>query len=188
MNAPPPSPLPSRADLLKDGGLYPIPVPLGWKVIDETGQEVDIPAVPGHPFHRILARGALLVTEGDRADQPEVMMLRPYPLPPGPITLGVLDRYVSIVTADLAKRGVALRLTARQITTCTLSNEPCAKVVVDRTAPTDTRAEIHYLVRDKTRQSWELVYLVCRENLSAWTPLLAEIDGVAVARVAGEAT
>ena len=29
-------PPPSTADVLKGGGFYPIPVPLGWKIIDGT--------------------------------------------------------------------------------------------------------------------------------------------------------
>src|SRR4051812_16931568 len=81
---------PSRTDLLKTGGLYPVSVPLGWKLIDEAGQDVAIPAVPGDPFHRILARGALLATEIRSGPQPEVMTLRQYALP-APLTPTILD-------------------------------------------------------------------------------------------------
>ena len=176
MGTSPPSPFPSRADLLKDGGLNPIPVPLGWKLINTAGQEEEIPAIPEHPFHRILARGALLAMEGGHSDQRRVMMLRQYPLP-GPLTPVLLDQYVTIVMGHLANSGFGPRLLTRRVTTCALSDEPCVKVVVDRTAPTDALSEFRYLVRDQTRQGWELVYLVHRENLGAWAPILAEIDG-----------
>jgi hypothetical protein len=36
--------------------------------------------------------------------------------------------------------------------------------------------ELRYLVRDQTGQGWELVYLLRRDNLDAWGPLLGEID------------
>src|SRR5262245_9764531 len=58
-------PLPSRADMLKDGGLYPIPIPLGWKMIDEDARAIDIPEVPGDPFHRVLGKGSLMATEAE---------------------------------------------------------------------------------------------------------------------------
>jgi hypothetical protein len=39
-------PTPSRAELLEDGGLYPVVVPLGWKLIGQAGEDLAIPAVP----------------------------------------------------------------------------------------------------------------------------------------------
>lgn len=72
----PSSPLPSRADLLRDGGLYPIPVPLSWKLIGADGEDVPIPLVEGSAFHRILARGALLATETRAGEPPETMLRR----------------------------------------------------------------------------------------------------------------
>jgi hypothetical protein len=168
--------LPSRADLLKDGGLFPIPVPLGWKLINAAGDEEEIPAVAGDPFHRILARGALLATEDGRTDQTELVALSQFPLP-GPAVPALLDLYVKKLMGHLIDSGFAPRLITRCITNCTLNDEPCVKVVVDRAAPTDGRLEVRYLVRDRTRQGWELAYLFRRENLGAWAPLLAEIDG-----------
>lgn len=46
-------PLPSIAEVLKDGGLYPIPIPLGWKMIEGDGQAIDFPEIPGAPFHAV---------------------------------------------------------------------------------------------------------------------------------------
>ncbi|HWE96378.1 MAG TPA: hypothetical protein VG269_20615 [Tepidisphaeraceae bacterium] len=163
--------------MLKDGGVYPVPVPLGWKLIDQGGQEIEIQTVPGHPFHRILARGALLAVEGAGKDQPECIMFNQYSLPPGPLTTPILDRYVSIIMDRSAASGCAPKLTSARVTTCALSEEPCLKVVTNRTSPSDTRSEIRYLLRDNTRQGWELVYLIRRQDFASWEPLLAEIEG-----------
>src|SRR4051812_44322768 len=51
---------PSTAEVLAQGGIYPVTVPLGWKLVNEAGQPEDIPSVPGAPFHRIIAKGAIL--------------------------------------------------------------------------------------------------------------------------------
>jgi hypothetical protein len=48
---------------------------------------------------------------------------------------------------------------------------------VERTDSGDSRTEFHYLVSDLANLNWELVYLLRRDNLGAWAPLLAEIDG-----------
>jgi hypothetical protein len=169
------SDLPSRDDLLRSGGLFPIPLPLGWKLIDEAGKEVPLPAVPGDPFHRILARGALLATEAEPGRLSEAMTLRRYALP-GAVSPAMVDQYVRFVLDHLAKQGVAPRLVSQQVADCALSDEPCGKIVFDRASPTDTRSEVHYLVRDRGQQAWQLVYLLRRENVSAWAPLFAELD------------
>jgi len=166
---------PSRAELLEHGGVYPVVVPLGWKLIGSAGEDVPIPPVPGAPFHRILAQGALLATEEARTEQAEMMMVRHFPLP-APIT-NMLDRYADAVMGTLAKQGLNPRLDEKRIGTCTLSDEPCAKVVVSRLAPRDGRLEIHFLVRDKKDVTWELTYLLRQAEIDRWRPLLAEVEG-----------
>jgi hypothetical protein len=167
---------PSRADLLKEGGLYPVVVPLGWKLIGPAGEDVAIPPVPGHPFHRILARGALLATEAARTDQPELMTARRYALP-GPVTPEILDRYAAVIVETLAKQGLEPRVDEKRIGICALSAEPCGRVVVSRLAQRDGRMQIHFLVRDQKGEPWELTYLIRRADVERWRPLLAEIEG-----------
>ncbi len=171
---------PSRANLLRLGGLYPVPVPLGWKLIGANGEDVTIPVVAGDPFHRILARGALLATEHDPGHPAEAMTLRKYALP-SPPSADILEKYTQMVLATLTKQGVSQRVASQRISTCALSHLPCAKLVVERTTSGDSRTEIHYLVCDLASLNWELVYLLRRDNLSSWAPLLAEIDGPPVA-------
>jgi hypothetical protein len=169
-------PRPSRTDFLRLGGLYPVPVPLGWKLIGARGEDVAIPVVAGDPFHRLLARGALLATEHDPGHPAEVMTLRKYALP-SPPSGDILEKYTELVLATLTKQGVAPRVASQQISRCALSQLPCAKLVVERTTSGDSRTEIHYLVCDLASLNWELVYLLRRDNLSSWAPLLAAIEG-----------
>lgn len=168
--------MPSRADLLANGGLYPVPVPLGWKLIGALGEDVAIPVVAGDPCHRILARGALLATEQNPGQPPEVMTLRQYKLP-GPPSADILSQYAALVLGTLTKQGAAPRVVSQQVSRCALSERPCAKLVVQRTSSSDSRTEIHYLVSDLANLNWELVYLLRGDNLRVWAPLLAEIDG-----------
>jgi len=172
---------PSRAELLRDGGLYPIPVPLDWKLIGEHGEDVAIPAVPGDPIHRILARGALLATEIHPGTPPELMALRQSPFPGAPSST-ILEQYVKQVLDGLTQQGVQPRLVSQQIVPCALSPQPCAKVVVERTTPADDRTERHYLIRDRAGFTWELVYLFRRNSVRSWAPLFAEIDGTPLAQ------
>ncbi len=168
--------VPSRADLLTAGGIYPVVVPLGWKLIGKEGADVGIPAVPGDPFHRITAKGALLATEAVRSDQPEVMTVRPFGSSDLFTSQG-LDRYVEAVMVTLGERGLEPRLDEKRIGTCALGTGPCVKVVVSRMSPTESRMEIHYLTQDQRDQSWEIVYLVRRAEIERWRLLLAEIEG-----------
>ena len=167
---------PSRADLLKDGGFYPVPVPLGWKLSGSEGEDVVIPVVSGHPFHRILARGALLATEAHPGQPRELMTLRHYKLPEAP-SEAVLRQYSELVLAPLVDLGVEPSVASSGICSCRLSERPCAKLIVERASATDNRTSIHYLLLDRAGHSWELVYLLRPNNLAAWTPLLEEIDG-----------
>jgi hypothetical protein len=169
-------PLPSRADMLKDGGLYPIPIPLGWKIIDEDARAIDIPEIPGDPFHRVLWKGGLLATEAEHTAEPEVIALDRHSFT-DPLTPDSLGRYADYVMNLNREAGRIAHLTTQQIGKCMLSNEPCGKIVIERTGPTDTRVEIRWLLRDATRQGWELGYLVRRSRLKDWAPLFAEIDG-----------
>jgi hypothetical protein len=167
---------PSRAELLKEGGIYPVVFPLGWKLVGPAGEDVAIPGMPGHSFHRILAQGALLATEVERTEQPEVMTVRRYTLP-GPVTAGVLGRYVDVIKEALARKGLAPRVDENRIGICALSEEPCGRVIVSRMAPADGRMEIHYLIRDHRGEPWELTYLIRQADIDRWRPLLAEIEG-----------
>jgi hypothetical protein len=166
---------PSRADLLADGGIYPVMIPLGWVFIDAEGQEEGIPAVPGAMVHRILAKGALMATERQSADEPEMVTVRKYNFQ-GPVNEAILNRYAEIVGAGLHRQGIASDLEVVGLMRCSLSEEPCGKLLVRHMAPNDRRVEYRYLLRDRQRQPWELVYLVRSSNLDAWRPLLAEIE------------
>jgi hypothetical protein len=173
------TPLPSRADLLREGGLYPIPVPLGWKLIGAHLEDVPIPSIPGDPFHRILSRGELLATEQNPGQPAEAMTFRRYPLP-GPPSAGILGQYTALVLGILSKQGIAARVVSQQILRCALSGsqQPCAKLVVEKQIRSgDSMTEIHYLVSDSAGLSWQLVYLLRRDDLDSWAPLLAEIEG-----------
>jgi hypothetical protein len=171
---------PSRADLLKEGGIYPVVVPLGWKLIGPAGEDIAIQRVHGHPHHRILAQGALLATETARTEQPEVMTARRFALP-GPVTPDILDRYSDAVVDALGKKGVKPRVDEKRIGICALSEEPCGKLVVSRLAQADGRMEIHFLVRDQKREPWELTYLIRQADVDRWRPLLEEIEGPLIA-------
>lgn len=166
----------SRADLLKDGGIYPVVVPLGWKIVGPSGEHEDIPAIPGHPFHRILGRGALLAVEAVRSDQPELMVLRQYGLRV-PVTSAMLGRYADSVLHALSLKTLRPRVDEQRIGICALSSQPAGKVVVSRLAPGDGRMDIRYLVRDLKGQPWELTYLVRQSDIDRWRPLLEEIEG-----------
>jgi hypothetical protein len=171
---------PSRADLLKQGGIYPVVVPLGWKLVGPAGEDIAIPPVPGQPFHRLLAKGALMAVEPALTEQPEVMTVRPYALP-GSITPELLDRYTDLVVQALVKQGLRPRVAERRIGIGALSNEPCGRIVIDRGVPADGRTEIHFLVRDQKGDSWELTYLIRQTDVDRWRSLLAEIEGPLVA-------
>jgi hypothetical protein len=166
---------PLRGDPQRDVGLYPVPLPLGWKLIGAKGEDVPIPAVANAPFHRIHAQGGLLATESRQGNPPELMMLRPYPLP-GPPSNEILEKYTKSVLDAGKKQDFRPQVVAEQIAPCAYSDEPCIKLVVQRSAATDKRTEVHYLLRDRGGQSWELVYLLRMESLRAWVPLFAEID------------
>lgn len=166
---------PLRADLLASGGIYPVMIPLGWVFIDAEGQKEAIPLVPGTTVHRILAKGALMATESQSADEPEMMTVRQYDFQ-GPVNAAVLHRYAEIVGAGLKKQGIPSDLEVVGLMRCAVSEEPCGKLLVRHMAQNDRRVEYRYLLRDRQRQPWELVYLVRSSNLNAWRPLLSEIE------------
>jgi hypothetical protein len=166
---------PSRADLLKQGGIYPVVIPLGWKLVGPAGEDIDIPAVPGQPFHRVLAQGAIMAVEPELTGQPEAMTVRRFSLP-GSISPEILDRYASDVLQELAKKGLTPTVAEKRVGICALSDEPCGRLVIDR-GPADGRTEIHFVVRDQRSDSWELTYLVRQANLDRWRSLLADIEG-----------
>src|SRR5262245_12137991 len=167
--------LPSHAELLRDGGLYPIPVPLGWKLIGSNGEDIAIPVVENGPFHRILARGALLATEAHPGQPPEAMTLRMFALS-GPPSQPILDDYSRLVNDAASRQGLHPRIVSKQIIPSALSSEPCAKLVIEQGGTTDRRLEIRYLVRDRAGSTWELAYVLRADNAVAWSPLLAEIE------------
>jgi hypothetical protein len=169
--------LPSRADLLKNGGLYPIPVPRGWKLIDTEGEDVALPVIPSDPFHKVLARGALLATEIQPGGLPEAMTLRQYAFAGAPA--GSLQAYATLILNGLRGQQLGARVLRQESLACALTPGPCAKLVVERISPADDRIEVHYLLRDHAGLSWELVYLLRRDNLSGWAPLLGVIEGPA---------
>lgn len=137
-----------------------------------------IPIIEGSPFHRILARGALLATETVPGSPPEGMIFRrAQPAYSAAPSTELLQSFASDVTAELAQHGLAPRLVSQQMFSCAVSAHACAKIIVERNAPADTRTEIRYLIRDRASLNWELFYLIRRENLPRWAPLLAEIEG-----------
>src|SRR5262245_15697176 len=123
--------VPSVVDLLREGGLYPVPLPLGWKLVGEQGEDVPIPAVPGDPFHRILARGALLATELQPSQPAEAMMLRQCVLA-GPPSETTLEQYAELVLDSLVQQGLGPRVVDKHVFSCALSQQPCAKLVIER--------------------------------------------------------
>jgi hypothetical protein len=169
--------LPSREDLLKAGGLYPIPVPHGWKLINTEGEDEAIPLLPGEPFHRILARGPLLATEVNGGERPEVMTLRRYAF--GEATAATLQMYATLVLNGLRTQGLGGRVVRQEVVACALTVQPCAKLQVRRADTPDDRVELHYLLRDHADLGWELVYWLRRDHLAAWAPLIAEVEGPA---------
>lgn len=169
----------SRTGLRKIAGLYPIPLPNGWKLIDTEGEDFAIPDTPDEPFHKILARGALLATELQPGEPPEVMTLRQYAFSGAPADN--LRTYATLILNGLRGQQLGARVLRQESLACALTPGPCAKLVVQRISPADDRIEIRYLLRDHAGLSWELVYLLRHDNLSAWAPLLAEIEGPAAA-------
>jgi hypothetical protein len=165
---------PSREDLLKGGGLYPIVFPLGWKLVNTRGELEDVPALPGQPFHRVLVQGALMATSGASDSQGELLMVRWFPLDRS--IEAALDAYARTVAGQIAKQGIAAHVDEARVVTTKLSTAPCGKVVIHRAGANDDRVQIHYLVLDRTGRAWELTYLLRRENLAQWQPLFAEID------------
>lgn len=172
---------PSRADLLKEGGIYPVVVPLGWNLVGPAGEDEAIPHIPGHPVHRILAKGALMAVEPEPASQPEMMMVvRRYTLS-GPITSDILDRYADSVFRALQKQGLEPHLNEKRVGICALSPKQSGRVVLRRDAAGDGRMEIRFLVRDQKGDAWELTYLIRQVDADRWRSLLAEVDGTLLA-------
>lgn len=179
---------PSRAELLRFGGFYPIPVPLTWKLIGTDGEDVAIPPIEGSPFHRILARGALLATETSPGSPPEAMTLSESLFPyHGAPSAALLERYTETLISELSRQRLAPRVVSQQVFSCAVSQQACAKLVIERNADSDNRTELRYLLRDQASLTWELVYLVRRDNLPQWAPLFAELEGSAAPAPAASA-
>jgi hypothetical protein len=167
---------PSRAELLESGGLYPVPLPLTWQLIGEDGEPTALPKEEGSSFHRLLAKGALLAVESGNRAEPGTMMLRQYSLS-GPVTADFVARYGDAQLKALREQGLAPTVQTRGVSSSAFSAEPCLKLHLLRNHMNDSRAAFHYVLRDRAGKAWELVYLVRRDELDAWKPLLAEIDG-----------
>jgi hypothetical protein len=169
------NPLPSRADLLKDGGLYPIPIPRGWKLIGADGEDIAIPDLPSDPFHKVLARGALLATEIQPSNLPEAMTLRQYGFAGAPAEN--LQAYATTVLNAMRAQQLGARVLRQESLPCALTSAPCAKWLIEHISEADDRIEIRYLLRDRAGLGWELVYLFRRDTIAARQPLIAEIEG-----------
>ena len=102
-------------------------------------------------------------------------MLRQYSLS-GPVTDEFVARYCEAQLKALRLQGLAPTVHVRALSTSALSPEPCLKVQLLRNHVNDSRAELHYVLRDRAQNAWELIYLVRREELEAWKPIFAEID------------
>src|SRR4051812_46965275 len=95
---------PSTAQVLAQGGIYPVAVPLGWKLVNEAGKPEDIPSVAGDPFHKIIAIGAILAQPpGPQVASSEAVMFTALH-EPAPITQSTLDRYVETMTKSAADK------------------------------------------------------------------------------------
>lgn len=159
--------LPSRREVVSQGGIYPVAVPLGWKLVNESGHAEDIPAVPGDTFHKILAKGAILAqSPGPAGETSEVVMFTALHQP-APINQSMLDRYAEKMT-NAAGKSVEEKVM--------LTDPPRGRLVLVRTTPSDHRIERHYLLADAKGSTWQLVYLVKPENLDAWRPLFAAVE------------
>jgi hypothetical protein len=168
----PRDPLPSRRDL----GPYPVIVPLDWRAINAAGQPEGIPTLPGTTVHRILIRGATLLTEPTRADAelPEAVLVEAVE-DFGPITDASLATFAEERLATVARAGFAPRLTERRILRCQLSTEPVGKFVIARSLPLDQRLEVYYLVRDR-RNVWRIGYLIRPSDEARWRAWFEEIE------------
>jgi hypothetical protein len=162
----------SRAELLAAGGIYPVAVPLGWKLVDANGKPESIPAVAGDPFHRVLAKGALVASPAGSGEDSEAVMFTALH-EPAPITRSLLESYAEEVVAAAKAKGFAPRIDEKTM----LDTPPRGRLVLARTAPNDGRIERHYLLADAQGVTWQLVYLVRPENLPSWQPLFAAVEG-----------
>jgi hypothetical protein len=160
-------------DLLVHGPTDVAVVPFGWKLVDASGKQQEIPTVPGTKYHRLPANRALLATDGNAADKGESMLLASFHSR-GPVTASMLDRYAEQV-AKSAPAGTQKKVEAKQMFTHTTTREPRGKLFVSR-MPADGRHEIHYLFTDRAHETWQLVYLVRNENVDTWRTVLAELD------------
>jgi hypothetical protein len=86
-------------------------------------------------------------------------------------------RYVEQALDVLKQQGIKATLVSKDTAVRSLGPTPSAKVVLERSSASDNRTEVHYLVHDLRKQGWQLVYLLRRDNLAAWAPLLSAIDG-----------
>ena len=108
-------------------------------------------------------------------------MLRRFALS-SPPSARILSWYANLVIQGLMMQGLGARVVSQEIAPCSLSPLPCAKLAFERTSPSDDRREIHYLVVDPAGRTWELIYLIRRDNVDAWTALLDEIDTPPIVR------
>jgi hypothetical protein len=165
----------ANGDLLVRGSMDYVVVPLDWKLIDRDGKEQPIPKAPGSgaKFHRLPANRALLATDGTAPDKAESMMFSSLHTK-GPVDAAMLDRYAEQIgkgTEAGTKREVAGKTIYRHAETGDLRG----KLFVTH-APPDGRVEVHYLITDRARETWSLVYLTRRENGEKWRQLLADLE------------
>jgi hypothetical protein len=124
----------------------------------------------------MLAQGALLATEIDVPTLPELMTLRRFEFH-GPVTGVLVEKYKEAVLGGLTKQGIPARVDTKQLFKYALTDELCGKLTIHRMSAVDNRVEVRYLLRDRVKTPWELVYLVRVAELQRWTPLFAEIEG-----------
>lgn len=164
--------LQSRRDL----GPYPVIVPLDWRAINANGEPETIPSIPGRTAHRILIRGALLLTEPPRsgAELPEAVLVESVG-DFGPITEASLEAFAQERLATVARAGLQPRLAERRILDSQLSTERVGKLVLVRNTGLDHRVEVDYVVRDRGNV-WQIGYLIRPSDVERWQPWFEEIE------------
>jgi hypothetical protein len=162
---------PTRADLLAKGGIYPVVVPLGWKAVNPEAKDEEIPRRGEPPFHRIIAQGAMMAKESEAANREFMIFTALHEQPP--ITEAMLDGYADDIVKQFVKNGVPCRVSEKKI--FERAKRPAAKVVIERDS-TDGRVAVDYLFEDAKHELWQLSYMIRRDDLGRWQPMLAEVE------------
>lgn len=178
---PPPS---SRSAVLEHGGIYPVVLPFGWRLIDAKGQPEEIPRLPNTAFSRILGAGALLATETGPPGRAESMMFASLHRA-APITREQLESYASSQLASLRLESPDAAITETRLFTYGARGDQAAKLAISRVGRDATFTHVHYLLPDARREMWRLTYSIRTSELAQWREMLADVEHSATSSAAG---